>query len=66
MPAYGGHVARLDAMMPSTLQPFTPIYRSNMALILLTELVLSDAHDADWTAHLPLMCAHCVIDCLIY
>uniref|UniRef100_A0A914W2H8 Protein furry n=1 Tax=Plectus sambesii TaxID=2011161 RepID=A0A914W2H8_9BILA len=54
MPAYGGYYATLTSSLPPTAQPVSPVQRSNLSLILLTDLVIADIA-IDWTLHLPLI-----------
>uniref|UniRef100_A0A0K0DZP1 Cell morphogenesis protein N-terminal domain-containing protein n=1 Tax=Strongyloides stercoralis TaxID=6248 RepID=A0A0K0DZP1_STRER len=39
MPAYGGHYCRLDTLFPPITHPITPYSRSNLALILLSDII---------------------------
>uniref|UniRef100_A0A0K0G2Z9 Protein furry homolog-like (inferred by orthology to a human protein) n=1 Tax=Strongyloides venezuelensis TaxID=75913 RepID=A0A0K0G2Z9_STRVS len=39
MPAYGGHYCRLDTLFPPITHPITPYSRSNLALILISDVI---------------------------
>jgi hypothetical protein len=55
MPAYGGHACELNVYMPPSTQPPTQTYKCNLALMLLTDLLVAVDVDVDWSIHLPLM-----------
>ena len=59
MPEYGGWFAPLTEFLPDASQPVTSFHRCNLAVILLTDLVVDgldlDCHSVDWSAHVPLM-----------
>lgn len=54
MPEYGGFYAPLTEYLPDSSQPILGFHRCNLALILLTDIVL-DGIQVDWTPHIPLM-----------
>ena len=54
MPEYGGFYAPLTEYLPDSSQPIIGFHRCNLALILLTDIVL-DGIQVDWTPHIPLM-----------
>lgn len=54
MPEYGGFYAPLTEYLPDSSQPILGFHRCNLALILLTDIVLDGIH-VDWTPHIPLM-----------
>ena len=59
MPEYGGWFAPLTEFLPEASHPVTNFHRCNLAVILLTDLVVDgldlDCHSVDWSAHVPLM-----------
>merc|ERR1719471_774397 len=59
MPEFGGWFAPLTEFLPDPTVPITNFHRCNLAMILLTELVVDgldlDCHSVDWSVHLPLM-----------
>ena len=59
MPEFGGWFAPLTEFLPDPTIPITNFHRCNLAMILLTELVVDgldlDCHSVDWSAHMPLM-----------
>lgn len=59
MPEYGGWFAPLTEFLPDPSQPIINFHRSNLAVILLTDLVVDgldlDCHSVDWSVHIPLM-----------
>ncbi|XP_059089513.1 protein furry-like isoform X3 [Tigriopus californicus] len=59
MPEYGGWFAPLTEFLPHASQPISSFHRSNLAVILLTDLVVDgldlDCHGVDWSVHVPLM-----------
>jgi len=59
MPEYGGWFAPLTEFLPAPGQPIPSFHRCNLALILMTDLVVDgldlDCHSVDWAVHLPLM-----------
>jgi hypothetical protein len=59
MPEYGGWFAPLTEFLPDASHPVTNFHRCNLAVILLTDLVVDgldlDCHSVDWSAHVPLM-----------
>ena len=59
MPEFGGWFAPLTEFLPETTTPITNFHRCNLAMILLTELVVDgldlDCHSVDWSVHMPLM-----------
>ncbi|XP_053400043.1 protein furry-like isoform X2 [Mercenaria mercenaria] len=54
MPAYGGYFAPLSEYLPDSLHPSAGFHRSNIAIMVMSDLVL-DGLEIDWSAHLPLM-----------
>ena len=61
MPEYGGWFAPLTEFLPlpGSSQIISSFHRSNLAVILLTDLVVDgldlDCHGVDWSVHVPLM-----------
>ena len=59
MPEFGGWFAPLTEFLPDPAVPITNFHRCNLAMILLTELVVDgldlDCHSVDWSVHMPLM-----------
>ena len=63
MPEYGGWFAPLTEFLPPPISSSQPIissfHRSNLAVILVTDLVVDgldlDCHGVDWSVHVPLM-----------
>ena len=59
MPEFGGWFAPLTEFLPETATPITNFHRCNLAMILITELVVDgldlDCHSVDWSVHMPLM-----------
>ncbi|CAD5214063.1 unnamed protein product [Bursaphelenchus okinawaensis] len=56
MPAYGGHYSSLAAFLPPTTQPISYFSKSNLALILLSELIGSDFEKAvNWFEYTPML-----------
>lgn len=54
MPEYGGWFAPLTEFLPSPSVPIATFHRCNLAVVLLTDLVV-DCHSVDWSAHIPLV-----------
>jgi len=54
MPEYGGFYAPLTEYLPDSSQPILGFHRCNLALMLLTDIVL-DGIEIDLTPHIPLM-----------
>ena len=54
MPEYGGFYAPLTEYLPDSSQPILGFHRCNLALMLLTDIVLDGIH-IDLTPHIPLM-----------
>ncbi|KAI5700687.1 hypothetical protein M8J75_002010 [Diaphorina citri] len=54
MPEYGGYFAPLTEYLPDSNQPSSGFHRCNVAVMLLTDLVV-DYIEMDWSIHLPLM-----------
>ncbi|XP_073975779.1 microtubule binding protein furry isoform X3 [Rhodnius prolixus] len=54
MPEYGGYFAPLTEYLPDSSQPSTGFHRCNVAVMLLTDVVV-DVADVEWSIHLPLM-----------
>ncbi|KAG5678891.1 hypothetical protein PVAND_008517 [Polypedilum vanderplanki] len=55
MPEYGGYFAPLNKILPDTNLPISGFHRCNVAVMLLTEIVVDGISGIDWTLHLPLM-----------
>ncbi|ESO09038.1 hypothetical protein HELRODRAFT_109994 [Helobdella robusta] len=56
MPAYGGFYAPLSNMLPSsTPLPNPPYQRCNLAMMLLTDLLMDGMVPVDWSMHTPLI-----------
>ena len=55
MPEYGGYFAPLNKILPDTNLPISGFHRCNVAVMLLTEIVIDGINGIDWTLHLPLM-----------
>merc|ERR1719422_1634964 len=59
MPEFGGWFAPLTEFLPDPAVPIPNFHRCNLAVILLTELVVDgldlDCHSVDWSVHMPLM-----------
>uniref|UniRef100_A0A1B6DZ54 Protein furry n=1 Tax=Clastoptera arizonana TaxID=38151 RepID=A0A1B6DZ54_9HEMI len=54
MPEYGGYFAPLTEYLPDNGQPSSGFHRCNVAVMLLTDVVV-DIADLDWSIHVPLM-----------
>lgn len=54
MPEYGGYFAPLTEFLPDSSQPVTGFHRCNLAIMLLTDVVV-DGLEIDWSIHIPLM-----------
>nr|XP_057935004.1 protein furry homolog isoform X2 [Doryrhamphus excisus] len=55
MPVNGGCWAPLVDFLPETLAPRGPLHRCNIAVILMTEMVVDHSVREDWALHLPLL-----------
>ncbi|KAL1131070.1 hypothetical protein AAG570_012307, partial [Ranatra chinensis] len=55
MPEYGGYFAPLTEYLPDSSQPSTGFHRCNVAVMLLTDVVVDVPHSVDWSIHVPLM-----------
>lgn len=57
MPEYGGYFAPLNKILPDTNLPISGFHRCNVAVMLLTDIVVDGITGSgiDWTLHLPLM-----------
>lgn len=55
MPEYGGYFAPLNNIFPDSNLPISGFHRCNVAVMLLTEIVVDGIAGIDWTLHLPLM-----------
>uniref|UniRef100_A0A1A9ZKK1 Protein furry n=1 Tax=Glossina pallidipes TaxID=7398 RepID=A0A1A9ZKK1_GLOPL len=55
MPEYGGYFAPLTEFLPDVSLPISGFHRCNVAVMLLTEIVVDGIPGIDWTLHLPLM-----------
>lgn len=64
MPAYGGYYCPLNEFLPDGQQAITNMHRSNLSMLFLTDLVMSDV-EIDWTVHLPMMLHIAVLGLLI-
>lgn len=54
MPEYGGYYAPLSEFLPESSQPVTGFHRCNLAVMLLSEVVVSGV-PLDWGPHLPVV-----------
>lgn len=54
MPEFGGYYAPLTKFLPSSSQPVIAVHRCNLALTLLTDVILDD-NVIDWSPHLPVI-----------
>lgn len=54
MPEFGGYYAPLTKFLPSSSQPVIAVHRCNLALTLLTDVILDD-NEIDWSPHLPVI-----------
>ncbi|EDW40901.1 GM24851 [Drosophila sechellia] len=55
MPEYGGYFAPLTEFLPDVSLPISGFHRCNVAVMLLTDIVVDGIPGIDWTLHLPLM-----------
>lgn len=55
MPEYGGYFAPLNKILPDTNLPISGFHRCNVAVMLLSDIVVDGVAGVDWTLHLPLM-----------
>ncbi|KAL5290083.1 FRY family protein [Megaselia abdita] len=55
MPEYGGYFAPLTEFLPDGGSPITGFHRCNVAVMLLTDIIIDGIPGIDWTLHLPLM-----------
>ncbi|XP_055383655.1 protein furry isoform X2 [Condylostylus longicornis] len=55
MPEYGGFFAPLTEFLPDVSLPISGFHRCNVAVMLLTDIVVDGIPGIDWTLHLPLM-----------
>ncbi|XP_037037722.1 protein furry isoform X7 [Bradysia coprophila] len=55
MPEYGGYFAPLTEYLPDISLPISGFHRCNVAVMLLTDIVVDGIPDLDWTLHIPLM-----------
>ncbi|XP_070136486.1 protein furry isoform X3 [Drosophila bipectinata] len=55
MPEYGGYFAPLTEFLPDVSLPISGFHRCNVAVMLLTDIVVDGIPAIDWTLHLPLM-----------
>lgn len=55
MPEYGGYFAPLTEFLPDTNLPISGFHRCNVAVMLLTDIVVDGIAEIDWTLHVPLM-----------
>lgn len=54
MPEYGGYYAPLSEFLPDSSQPVVGFHRCNLAVMLLTDVVVSGV-PLDWGPHLPML-----------
>lgn len=54
MPEYGGYYAPLSEFLPDSSQPVVGFHRCNLAIMLLTDVVLSGVQ-VEWSPHVPLL-----------
>ncbi|XP_055686760.1 protein furry isoform X4 [Lutzomyia longipalpis] len=55
MPEYGGYFAPLTEFLPDMSLPISGFHRCNVAVMLLTDIVVDGIPGIDWTLHIPLM-----------
>lgn len=55
MPEYGGYFAPLTEFLPDTNLPISGFHRCNVAVMLLTDIVVDGIEGIDWSLHVPLM-----------
>ncbi|XP_055625091.1 protein furry isoform X2 [Toxorhynchites rutilus septentrionalis] len=55
MPEYGGYFAPLTEFLPDATSPISGFHRCNVAVMLLTDIVVDGIPGLDWTLHVPLM-----------
>jgi hypothetical protein len=55
MPEYGGYFAPLNNIFPDSNLPISGFHRCNVAVMLLSDIVVDGIAGIDWTLHLPLM-----------
>lgn len=55
MPEYGGYFAPLTEFLPDASSPISGFHRCNVAVMLLTDIVVDGIPGLDWTLHVPLM-----------
>lgn len=55
MPEYGGYFAPLTEFLPDSNQPISGFHRCNVAVMLLTDIVVDGIQVLDWTLHIPTM-----------
>ncbi|XP_062543394.1 protein furry isoform X2 [Armigeres subalbatus] len=55
MPEYGGYFAPLTEFLPDATSPISGFHRCNVAVMLLTDIVVDGIPGLDWTLHIPLM-----------
>ncbi|XP_046390276.1 protein furry [Ischnura elegans] len=55
MPEYGGFFAPLTEYLPDASQPISGFHRCNVAVMLLSDVVVEGLPGIDWTPHLPLI-----------
>lgn len=55
MPEYGGYFAPLTEFLPDSNLPISGFHRCNVAVMLLTDIVVDGIQDMDWTLHIPTM-----------
>lgn len=55
MPEYGGYFAPLTEFLPDCAQPSSGFHRCNLAVMLLTDVVVDGVDGVDWSVHVPLM-----------
>ncbi|XP_055323770.1 protein furry isoform X11 [Sitodiplosis mosellana] len=55
MPEYGGYFAQLTEFLPDISLPISGFHRCNVAVMLLTDIVIDGIPEIDWTLHIPIM-----------
>uniref|UniRef100_A0A915J263 Protein furry n=1 Tax=Romanomermis culicivorax TaxID=13658 RepID=A0A915J263_ROMCU len=54
LPAYGGHYCPMSEYIPPSNQPLIMLHRSTLAIVFVSDLIVSDA-EIEWTVHMPLL-----------
>ncbi|XP_031631503.1 protein furry isoform X3 [Contarinia nasturtii] len=55
MPEYGGYFAQLTEFLPDISLPISGFHRCNVAVMLLTDIIIDGIPEIDWTLHIPIM-----------